>query len=145
MEEQLQLIESQLYKSEVTFPPLRERLLRSGELRAWFKYYHGANQWAERYYMEEHVFLMSHVLIVACLFTNGKMTISTFKLEEISRIERSYDFEDKTAKKLILSGATITLKRTRDKKHPDILLFKRPLPEEQGDPEGFEKLMDILD
>ena len=145
MEKQLQEIESKLYRSETNFPPLRERLLRSGELRAWFKYYNGPNQWAQRYYMEEHIFLMSRVLIIACLFTSGKMILRTFNLDEISRIERTYDFENKTAQRLVISEAEITFKRTRDKKHPDILLFKRPLPEEQGDPEGFEKLMDLLD
>lgn len=145
MEEQLKLIEPQLYKSETNFPPLRERLLHSGELRAWFKYYHGPNQWQERYYMEEHVFLTDRILMVACLFANGKMTLRTFKLEEISRIERTYDFEDKNATELVLSEASITFKRTRDKKHPDILFFKRPLPAEQGDPEGFDKLIDLLD
>lgn len=145
MEEQLKLIEAQLYRSETNFPPLRERLLHSGEIRAWFKYYHGPNQWVQRYYMEEHVFLMTNVLIVACLYNNGKMTLRTFKLNEISRIERDYDFADKTAQKLILAGVTITFKRTRDKKHPDVLYIKRPVPEEHGDPEGFEKLMNLLD
>jgi hypothetical protein len=145
MEEQLKIIETKLYKGETNFPPLRERLQRSGELRAWFKYYHGANQWAQRYYLEEHVFLTDRVLIVACLFTNGKMTLHSFKLDEISRITRNYDFEDKTNAKLILSEAVITFKRTRDKKHPDILSFKRPLPEEQGDPLGFEELINLLD
>lgn len=144
MEEQLKQIEAQLYRSETNFPPLRERLLRSGELRAWFKYYHGPNQWVQRYYMEEHVFLMSNLLIVACLYTSGKMTIRTFALDEISKIDRDYDFEDKTAQKLIISGATITFKRNLDKKHPDALFFKRPISEEQGDPEGFERLMDLL-
>jgi hypothetical protein len=145
MEEQLQQIEAQLYRSETNFPPLRERLLKSGELRAWFKYYHGPNQWVRRYYMEEHVYLMSNVLIVACLLTSGQMIIRTIGLDEISRIDREYDFADKTAQKLILAGATITLKRTVDKKHPDVLTFKRPIPEEQGDPEGFEKFMDLID
>ncbi|MDD4172318.1 MAG: hypothetical protein PHQ94_08775 [Syntrophomonas sp.] len=145
MEGQLELIKGQLYKSETNFPPLRDRLLRSGELRAWFKYYNGPNQWIQRYYMEEHVYLMSHVIIAACLFRSGKMLLTSYKLEEISRVEREYDFEDKTEQKLILSGATITFKRTRDKKAPDVLVFKRPLPEEQGDPVGFEKFMDFLD
>jgi len=145
MEEQLQQIKEKLYRSETNFPPLRERLLRSGELRAWFKYYHGPNQWAERYYMEELVFLMSNLLIVACPFASGKMLIRTYYLEEISKIEREYDFEDKTAQKLVLSTVTITFKRNVDKKRPYILLFKRPLPEEQGDPEGFDRVMNILD
>jgi hypothetical protein len=145
LEEQLQQIKTQLYRSETNFPPLRERLLQSGELRAWFKYYHGPNQWVQRYYMEEHVYLMSSVIISACLFNSGKMILRTWKLDEISKIEREYDFEDKTAQKLILSGATVTFKRPLDKKHPDTLVFKRPIPEEQGDPAGFERLMDLLD
>jgi hypothetical protein len=145
MEEQLQQIEAQLYRSETNFPPLRERLLRSGELRAWFKYYHGSNQWVQRYSMEEHVYLMNNVLIVAYLFTSGKMTIRSIGLDEISKIDRDYDFADKTAQKLILAGATITFKRTVNKKRPDALVFKRPIPEEQGDPEGFERFMDLLD
>lgn len=145
MEEQLKQIEAKLYRSETNYPPLRERLLRSGELRAWFKYYHGPNQWVQRYYMEEHIFLMSNVLIVACLYTSGKMTLRTFKLDEISKIERDYDFEDKTAQKLILAGATIYFKRTGEKKRLETLFIKRPVPEEQGDPEGFETLMNMLD
>jgi len=145
LEEQLQQIKGQLYRSETNFPPLRERLLHAGELRAWFKYYHGPNQWAQRYYMEEHVYLMSNHIIVACLFNSGKMILRTWKLDEISKIEREYDFEDKTAQRLILTGATIAFKRPLDKKHLDNLIFKRPVPEEEGDPAGFDKFMDLLD
>lgn len=145
MEEQLERIKAQLYRSETNFPPLLERLQHGGELRAWFKYYHGPNQWVQRYYQEEHVYLMSSVLIVACLFNNGKMIIRTYKLDEISKIEREYCFEDNTNQILILSGAAITFKRVTDKKRPDMLIFNRPVPEEQGDPEGFERLMNLLD
>ena len=44
MEEKLKLIQEQLYRSETNFPPLRNLLLLSGELRIWFKYYNGPNQ-----------------------------------------------------------------------------------------------------
>ncbi len=88
---------------------------------------------------------MNQVIIVACLYRNGKMLLNSFKLDEISRIQREYDFEDKTEEKLILSCATITFKRTIDKKNPDVLIYKRPLPEEQGNPVGFEKFMGLLD
>lgn len=87
---------------------------------------------------------MSQVIIVACLYRNGKLLLNSFKLEEISRIQREYDFEDQTEQKLILSCVTITFKRTVDKKNPDVLIYKRPLPEEQGDPIGFEKFVELL-
>jgi hypothetical protein len=144
MEEKLQQIKAKLFNSDHTFPPLRDLLLRSGELRAWFKHYNGPNQWVKRFYQEENVFLMDKVLIVACLFANGKISLHTFKLDEISRIERDYDFAAKGSKDLILANATITFKRTVDRKRPDALVFLRPRVEEQGDPEGFEKLMDLL-
>ena len=144
MEGKLDIIEKQLYRGETNFPPLRDLLLRSGELRAWFKYYNGPNQWAQRYYMEEHVYLTDQVIIVACLYRDGRMQLNTFKLEEISRVQREYAFEDKSEQKLILASATITLKRSIDKKHPDVLVYKRPLPEEQGDPAGFENFMSLL-
>ncbi len=145
MEEQLQQIKDQLYKSETNFPPLRERLQHCGELRAWFKYYHGPNQWVQRYYQEEHVYLMSHVLIAACLFNNGKMLLRTYKLDDMARIEREYSFADNTNQQLVLSKAAITFKTIGEKKRPEILIFQRPVPEEQGDPEGFEQLINLLD
>jgi hypothetical protein len=145
MEEQLQQIKATLLNSEHTFPHLQELLVRSGELRAWFKYYNGPNQWVKRFYQEENVFLMDKVIIVACLYANGKLTLRSIKLDEISRIERDYDFASKNSKDLVLSNVTILLKRTINKKNPDALVFKRPLAEEQGDPKGFEKLTDLLD
>ena len=145
MEEQLALIQSKLHKSETSFPILRDQLMRCGELRAWFKYYHGPNQWAQRYYMEEHLFLTKKNLLIACIYTSGKVTLRSFKLDEISRIERNYDFADKANDKLVLASVEIIFKRTRDKKHLDAIQIARPLPEEDGDPEGFERFMDLLD
>ncbi|PKM78110.1 MAG: hypothetical protein CVU90_03540 [Firmicutes bacterium HGW-Firmicutes-15] len=144
MQEQLQLIESQLYKSELTFPPLRDLLLRSGELRAWYKYYRGYNQWVGKHYTEENVFLMSHVLIWNQISENGRMTIYSFDLNEIAKIERAYAFEDKTLQKLVLSEATITFKGMKDGRTRDFVVLKRPLPAEMGNAEGFDKLLDLL-
>jgi hypothetical protein len=119
--------------------------MRYGELKAWFKYYHGPNQWVQRFYMEEHAFLLDQIIMVACLYNNGKLALRSYQLEEISRIERLYEFADSSEQSLRLAGVEITFKRTRDKKHPDMLTFARPLPEEQGDPEGFELFMEMLD
>jgi len=145
MEEQLELIKSQLYKSEVTFPLLRERLLHSGELRAWYKYYRGGNQWANKHYTEENVFLMSQVIIWNQISEDGQMDIYSIKLDEISKVERDYTYEDKTCQKLILSQAIITFKTMKDKRVRDTLVFKRPLAAEMGDIEGFERLLNFLD
>jgi len=145
MEALLEKIRPTLYRSDTNFPVIKDRLTRSGDLKAWFKYYHGPNQWVQRFYMEEHAFLLDEMIMVACLYNNGKLALRSYKLEEISKIERLYDFIDKDEQKLVLSAIEITFKRTRDKKHPDMLSFSRPLPEEQGDPEGFEAFMELLD
>jgi hypothetical protein len=145
MEEKLQQIKAKLLNSGHTFPPLQELLLHSGELRAWFKYYNGPNQWVKRFYQEENVFLTDKVIVVARLYANGRLNLFTVKLDEISRIERDYDFAAKDSKDLILSYVSIVLKRTIREKNPDALVFKRPLVDEQGDPEGFEKFSSLLD
>jgi len=145
MEEQLELIKSQLYKSEVTFPPLRERLIRSGELRAWYRYYRGGNQWANKLFTEENIFLMSQLLIWSQIYEDGKMDVYSFKLDEISKVERDYAYEDKTNQKLVLSQAIVTFKTMKDKRARDCLVFKRPVAAEMGDSEGFERLLDLLD
>jgi len=145
MDDQLQQIKATILNSEHTFPPVQKLLLRYGELRAWFKYYNGPNQWVKRFYQEENVFLMDKFLIISRHYANGKLTLFSVKLDEISRIERDYDFASKDSKDLILSNVTILLKRTLREKRPDALVFKRPLPEEQGDPQGFERLAELLD
>lgn len=145
MEALLEKIRPTLHRSETNFPIIRNRLSRYGELKAWFKYYHGPNQWVQRFYMEEHAFLLDGMIMVACLYGNGKLLLRTYKLDEISRIERLYEFADKDEQHLVLAAVDIVFKRTRDKKHPDMLTFARPLPEEQGDPEGFEAFMELLD
>jgi hypothetical protein len=145
MEEILQRLKSEMFNGEFTFPPLQEYLLTRGEVRASFKYYNGPNQWQKRFYQEEHVILTDRAIVIACLYANGKMTIRTILLDEISRIERDYDFAGKNSKELILANVTILLKRTLKKKDPDELVFKRPDPAEQGDPVNYEKLIALLD
>ncbi len=145
MEEKLQLIESGLYKSEVTFPPLRERLLNSGELKAWYRYYRGGNRWAEKHFMEESIFLMSQLLIWNRISEEGNVSIYTFRLDDIHTIDRSYVFKDKTSQELILSEATITFRTMKNQKLHETLVFKRPLPGELGDVEGFNNLISLLE
>jgi hypothetical protein len=145
MEALFEKIRPTLYRSETNFPVIQNRLQRYGEPKAWFKYYHGPNQWVQRFYMEEHAFLFDQIIVVACLYNSGKLALRSYRLDEISRIERLYDFADKTEQSLVLTAVEITFKRTRDKKHPDMLSFARPLPEEDGDPDGFEVFMDMLD
>lgn len=145
MEEQLRLIESQLYKAEHTFPFLKERLLHSGELRAWYKYYRGINPWAGKHFMEENVFLMSSLLIWCRISEDGQMGIHSFKLDDILRVDRNYVFEDKTSQKLILSQVTATFKALKEKGKREVLEFKRPSTADSGDIEGFENLVQLLD
>ncbi|MDD2511235.1 MAG: hypothetical protein PHP26_07430 [Syntrophomonas sp.] len=145
MIENWQSITEQIYKNELTFPHLQERLQRGGELRAWYKYYRGGNQWAGKHFMEENVFLMEKVLVWMQIAEDGKMGIYSFKLDDISKIDRSYTFADKSQEKLVLSQATITFKTMKDNRKRDTLVFKRPLPAEQGDVEGFEQLIALLD
>jgi hypothetical protein len=47
--------------------------------------------------------------------------------------------------KLHLSEVTITFKTMKDSRSRDTLVFKRPLPNEMGNPEGFDKLLELLD
>lgn len=145
MTEQLRLIEAQLYKSELTFPILKERLLHSGELRAWYRYYRGGNQWAGKNFFEENVFLMSNVLIWNQITEDCAMGIHSFKLDDISKISRNYLFEDKSYQKLVLVEAIVTFNTLKDKGKRDLLVLKRPIAVEQGDIEGFEKLTALLD
>ncbi len=145
MNEKLQDIEAKLYMSELTFPLLREQLLRHGEIRAWYRYYRGGNQWAKKFYREENVFLVDQVIIWHQTAENGQMRIHTLKLDEIAKIERAYDFENKHSQKLVLSEVTTTLRVMDKKSKPDVVVFKRPLAEEQGDAEGFEQFMAMLD
>ena len=145
MNEKLQVIEAQLYMSELTFPLLREQLLRHGEIQAWYRYYRGGNQWAKKFFKEENVFLVNQCIIWQQIAENGTMNIFSLKLNEITKIQRSYAYENKHSEKLVLSEVTATL-RTMDKKSkPDVVVFKRPLPEEQGDAEGFEQFIALLD
>lgn len=145
MTEQLEAIQSQLYMSELTFPLLKERLLRHGEIKAWYRYYRGGNQWAKKFFKEENVFLVDQVIIWQQTAENGEMNIFSLRLNEISKIQRAYAFENKHSKKLVLSEVTGTL-RTMDKKSkPEVVVFKRPLAEEEGDAAGFEEFIALLD
>ncbi len=147
MSEKWQTIAEKIYKSELTFPHLQERLQRSGELKAWYKYYRGGNQWAGKHFTEESVFLMEKVLIWVQIAEDGKMGIYSFKLNEITKVDRIYSFADKSQDALILSQAVVTFKAMKDKnkRERETLLFKRPIPEEEGDAEGFERLVALLD
>ena len=145
MEEQLKLIESQLYKSEMTFPFLKERLMAHGEIKAWYRFYRGGNEWAQKFYKEETVFLMSDVLLWVRISEDGQMGIHSFKLSEMTKCDRHYKFLNKKIKdKLVLSEVKLTLSTLNEKEKQDFLLLKRPRPEENGDPEGFETLVHLL-
>lgn len=145
MEEQLQLIESQLYKSEMTFPFIRERLLAHGEIRAWYRLYRGGNEWAQKFFKEETVFLMDDALIWVRISEDGQMGIHSFKLSKMTKSDRQYKFPGKKIKnELVLAEVRLTLSTINEKEKPDFLLLKRPIAEENGDPEGFEKLANLL-
>lgn len=145
MEETLKTIESRLYKSELTFPILKERLLASGQIRAWYRYYRGGNQWAKQFFKEENVFLMDKLIIWNRISENGQMNIHSFKLDEVAKVERDYIFPKKNQEKLILSQVIVTFNAMREKQQRDDLLLKRPKIEEDGDIEGFEKFASLLD
>ena len=145
MEEKLQQIKASILNSEHTFPPLQELLLHSGELQAWFKSYSGPNPWSKRFYQEEQLFLTPKTIIVACFYADGRLALRSIRLDEISRIERDYGFAAKDSKDLVLAKVTILLKRTIKEKRPDALEIKRPLVEEQCDPESFDRFMALLD
>lgn len=145
MEEQLKLIESQLYKSEMTFPFIKERLLAHGEIRAWYRFYRGGNEWAQRFFKEETVFLMSDTLLWVRISEDGQMGLHSFKLNQITKSDRHYKFPHKKNKtELVLSEVKLTLSTINEKEKQDFLLLKRPLAEENGDPEGFENLVHLL-
>lgn len=146
MEEQLKLIESQLYKSELTFPWLKERLRAYGEIRAWYRFYREANQWARKFFKEEYFFLMTDVILWVKIADDGLLGIHTYRLNEITKSFRSYDFADKKAKDaLVISEVTLSFTAMQDKTRRDELLLRRPNPEENGDDAGFEELVHLLD
>ncbi|MEQ8174014.1 MAG: hypothetical protein ABRQ26_03010 [Syntrophomonadaceae bacterium] len=146
MEEQLKLIESQLYKSELTFPWLKERLLTYGEIRAWYRFYREANQWAKKFFKEEYYFLMTDVILWVKIADDGQLGIHTYPLDEIAKSFRSYGFADKKSKDaLVISELTVSFTAMKEKQVRDELVLKRPIPEENGDVEGFEKLVHLLE
>lgn len=146
MEEQLELIKSQLYKSEITFPWLKERLLAYGQLRAWYRFYREANQWAKKFFKEEYFFLMTDVILWVKIADDGQLGIHTYRLNEITKSFRRYDFADKKAKEaLVISEVTLSFTAMQDKTRRDELLLRRPNPKENGDDAGFEELVHLLD
>lgn len=145
MDEQLELIKSGLFKSELTFEPLKEKLLQSGEIKVWYKYYRGFNPWGQKFGMDENVYLLENIILVSQIYENGEMRIFTYKLDDIASIEREYSFEDKKKTKLHLSAIIFTMRGMKTARKREILTFKRPVPEEMGDAEGFEKFCALLD
>ncbi len=145
MEEQLKVIEAKLLKSESHFPVLRDYLLRKGGFQAWFLYYEGANQWTKRFYEQQLFFLLNKELLSVGIYPDGKMALTSYKLEEFSRIQRDYEYADKDAQQVVLSSVTLTLRRSSLKDRTEMLIFKRPLEVEKGDPEGFDRLTELLD
>ena len=145
MEEQFELIKSGLYKSEMTFGPLRDKLLQSGELRTWYKYYRGFNPWAQKFGMDENVYLMTNTILVSQIYENGEMRIYTYKLDDISGITREYSHADKKKTAIHLSAIELTLRGMKNGRKRDVLVLKRPVAEEMGDSEGFEKFCALLD
>ncbi len=146
MEEMLKLVESQLYKSELTFSFLKERLEAAGEIRAWYRWYRGGNQWANKFFAEENIFLMNKVIIWTRISEDGQMGIHTFKLDEIAKVDREYVFPDKkNHEQLLLSQVLITFNAMQEKNKRDDLLLKRPKPEENGDVEGFLNFSRLLE
>lgn len=145
MTETLRLIEAQMYKSEITFSILRDHLQLAGELKAWYRYYRGGNQWAKKFFKEENVFLMSSSIIWCQIAEDGQMRIHSIKPEEFAKIERFYAFESKNSPKLVLSEVTATLRVVDKKGRPELLIFKRPLLEEQGDIAGYEHFMELME
>jgi len=145
MEEQFELIKSGLYKSELTFEPLKEKLLKTGEIRAWYKYYRGFNPWGQKFGMDENVYLMKNVILISQIYDDGEMRIFTYKLDDISAVTREYSYADKKKTKLQLSAIELTLRGMKTARKRDTLLLKRPVEEEMGDAEGFEKFCALLD
>jgi len=144
LEDQIQLIESGLQLSPNQWPPLRDYLLKSGEIKAWFLYYQGANQWTKRFYDKQWFFLLERELLSVGLYTEGNMELTSYKLDEFARVVRTYGYADKECSQMILSGVSILLKHSSLKNRPEILDFKRPAESDQGDQEGFERLVSLL-
>lgn len=145
MEDQLQVVEAKLIKSASHFPVVRDFLLRKGGFRAWFLYYEGVNQWTKRFYDQQLFFLLDKELLSIGIYPDGKMALTSYKLDDFSLIQRDYEYADKDTQEMILSGVTITLKRSGLKNRPELLVFKRPLESEKGDPVGFDSFMELLD
>jgi hypothetical protein len=145
MEEQLELIKSGLFKSEITFEPLKEKLLQSGEIKAWYKYYRGFNPWGQKFGMDENIYLTDKTILISQIYEDGEMRIFTYRLDDISAITREYSYTDKKKTQLHLSAIEFTLKGMKTARKRDILLLKRPVKEEMGDAEGFEKFCALLD
>ncbi|MEQ8200658.1 MAG: hypothetical protein ABRQ24_04460 [Syntrophomonadaceae bacterium] len=140
----MRLIESRLLMSDNHWPLLRDYMLKSGGFREWFLYYQGVNQWTKRFYEQQLFFLMAKELLSVGIYPDGKMQLIGYKLDEIARVMRDYEYADKECTGMILSGVTIMLKTSSLKNRPEMLSFKRPLESENGDPEGFERLMNLL-
>ena len=145
MEKQLELIKEHLFKSELTFEPLKEKLLLSGEIKAWYKYYRGHNPWAQKFGTDENVYLTDRAIIVSQIYDNGEMRIYTYKLDDISNITREYSLADKKKTAIHLSAIVLTFRGMKTARRRDILTLNRPVKEEMGDAEGFEKFCAFLD
>ncbi len=141
----MQFVEAKIMKSASHFPVVRDYLLRKGGFRAWFLYYEGVNQWVKRFYEQQMFFLLDTELLSVGIYPDGKMALTSYKLNEFSRIQREYEYAGKDAQEMILGGVTITLSRTSLKDRTEFLMFKRPLESEKGDPIGFDRMMDFLD
>lgn len=145
MEEQFELIKAGLFKSDLTFEPLKEKLLQSGEIRAWYKYYRGHNPWAQKFGTDENVYLTDKAIIVSQIYDNGEMRIYTYKLDDISNITREYSLVDKKKNAIHLSAIIFTFRGMKTARRRDILTLSRPVKEEMGDSEGFEKFCALID
>ena len=145
LEEQIQLIESKLQLSPIQWPPVRDYLLKAGEIKAWVLLYQGANQWTKRYYEKQWFFLFEKELLSVGVYPEGNLELSSYKLDEFARLVRSYGYTDKECTQMVLTGITILLKHTGLRStRPEILDFKRPSASDQGDPEGFDHLVSLL-
>ena len=144
LEEQIQLIESGLQLRPSQWLPLREYLLKSGAIRAWFLLYQGANQWTKRFYDKQWFFLLEKELLSVGVYSEGNMELTSYKLDEFARVVRNYGYADKECTQMILTGASILLKHSSLKNRPEVLDFKRPGESDQGDPVGFERLICLL-
>jgi len=140
----LRLIESGMQLNESQWLPIRDYLLRSGEIKAWFLYYQGANQWTKRFYDKQWFFLLEKELLSVGLYADGNIELTSYKPDEFARIVRSFGYADKERTKMVLAQVSILLKHSSLKNRPESLDFKRPSELDQGDPEGYERLMNLL-